>query len=221
MENPDSSFDGAVATPDMGGSPAGFDPRNRHPDYMLAKERWATTRALYKGAEGVIPKADTYVPRRMAGETEKAYHERVALLHVPGLTGALVDSIVGLWARKSPEGDTWGTLGPEDTDGEVAEGSLAWMLQRNADRERTTWLNHRRASATWLCVYNRVYSLVDTNRPDGDMTAEQAQKLGVRPFVRLIEPLGLVDWVTTTSTCVAFPPVNRASTIEAVRAANA
>jgi len=192
----ENSFDmNALTDPDMAGTSKGFDPRNRHPDYMLAKERWATAHDMYLGADGVIPKADTYVPRRMAGETEDAYEERKALLHVPGLTGALIDSIVGLWARKSPEEDTWGALGPEDEGGDVPEGSTAWMLKRNADRERTTWDNHRRGSATWLCVFNRTYTLVDTNRPAGEMTAEQAQQAGVRPFVRQVQPLGLVDWV--------------------------
>ena len=175
----------------------GFDPRNRHPDYNKAQERWQTAHDVYMCAEGVLPHAKDYVPRRMAGESEKAYDERVALLHVPGLTGALVDSIVGLWARKSPEEEDWGQLGPEDDNGDPVDGSVAKMLSENADRERTTWDNHRRGSATWICVYNKVFSLVDTNRMDdgGELTREQAAQMGIRPFVRLVHPLNVTDWI--------------------------
>lgn len=181
----------------------GFDPRNKHPEYMRLEEAWRTTRDVYEGAEAMVPRAKEYVPQRKMGEADSAYEERVNLLHFDGILGALVDMMVGLWARKPPEEESWGLLGPEGENGEVPDDSVAGKLIRDADRCGTSWENLRRMRATDLVVYRWYVSYVDTNNTEanvprteeGEVTREAAQRAGVRPYVNKATALDLLDWI--------------------------
>lgn len=196
----DTDFQGVpLAAPATQTNARGFDPRNEHPEYRANKESWQTTRDVYEGAEGVIPRAKDYVPQRKMGESDDAYLERLALLHPAGLLGVLIDSLVGLWARKTPDEDEWGELGAEMESGDLEPGSLGAKLVEDADRRRMTWENHRRAVATMLMTYRVAYEYVDTNKPPTaagtEMDAAQARAAGVRPYVTRIAPLDLLDWI--------------------------
>lgn len=184
-------------TPDAAGS-GGFDPRNEHPEYAGNKKAWETTRDVYLGADGILPNAERYVPQRERGEADESYEERKSLLHVSGLLGTVIDALVGLWARKPPDIDTWGTLaGDVGEEEEPGKDSLAAQIIDDADRNRTSWDNHRRARATWMLVFRKAYTLIDTNKPTSEeITREEANAMNVRPFVTLITPLDVLDWIT-------------------------
>ncbi|NIV53584.1 MAG: hypothetical protein GWN53_17225 [Gammaproteobacteria bacterium] len=149
----------------------------------------------------MLPSVEKYVPRRSIGEAEESYDERKALVHVSGLLGSVIDALVGLWARKPPEEDEWGSLGERGEDGELNPDSVAQMIVEDADRSRTTWDNHRRARATWTLVYRKVFTYIDTNKPpqdpdaDEDMDREEARQANIRPFVTLVSPLDVIDWI--------------------------
>lgn len=207
MDVRDDSFheEAAVSTPlgapeGLGGG-VGYDPRNKHPDYTRSAEAWKTTRDVYLGAEAMVPKAEDYVPQRKRGEHEDNYDERKSLLHFDGLLGVLIDAVIGLWARKSPEEDTWGTLGERGEDDELSPDSLAAKIVKDADRAGTNWDNHRRARATWMLVFRRCYTYIDTNKKpskregEGPMTSQQARQLGVRPFAKIVSPVDVTDWI--------------------------
>lgn len=191
-------FEGVDAQP---GSPrptvGSFDPRNKHPEYSAMQKRWQTTRDIYLGAEGIDDAIQGYMPRRMMGESVEAYDERTGLFHASGLLGALVDALVGLWARKAPEDDTWGALGGQTEDGSLEPGSVAAKMVEDADRGRITWDNHRRALATWMLTYRKAYVYIDTNKKlaTGEADRETAEAMGWRPYVTRIPPLDLTDWV--------------------------
>jgi hypothetical protein len=190
----DSDFSGA--TPQATGvQKVGFDPTNEHPEYKARHEGWTTTRDVYLSADGVGRDPTKYIPQRVIGEADESYSERINLAHYSGILGALIDALVGLWARKPPERDDWGEMGSRGQDGRLDPRSLAARIVLDADREGTSWSNHRRASATWMMVYQSMYSLIDTNRPSGPMTVAQSRNLGVRPFVKRISPLNVLDWI--------------------------
>ena len=190
----DTDFSGEAPAAN-GPQKSGFNPTNEHPIYMHRKEGWETTRDVYLSADGVGRDPEKYIPRRVIGEAVENYEERITLAHYSGLLGALVDALVGLWARKPPEVDDWGSMGTRDNAGILAPKSVAGRIVLDSDREGTTWSNHRRASATWMMVYQTMYSLVDTNKPAVQMTVAEGRAMGTRPFVKRISPLSVLDWV--------------------------
>lgn len=193
-------YDGALKSMDdiaTKASAAGFHPEHQHPEYAKNMEAWETTRDVYLGAEGVGRNVTQYIPQRSIGEARENYDERLRLAHYSGLLGAIVDALIGLWSRKPPEEDTWGELGEKGEDGKVPFDSVAKRILDDADRKGMTWGNHRRARACWSLVYKEVYTLIDTNREptSGNVSRAEARSLDIRPYVKLISPLNVLDWV--------------------------
>ncbi len=168
----------------------------RHPEYERMRPLWDFTRAHYDDRHlywSLDQQGESkYLPKKAQSEHPQEYKERKRLASYANFLGPVIDSFVGLLFHKEDEAEReWGNLGDPEN-----ENSLAALISEDADRGGTDHEAQLKTVATDLMQYQKIVTLVDTNkgREDENISVAEARARGIRPAWKRIPPQSLVNW---------------------------
>lgn len=158
----------------------------QHDQYKQAAEDWDLVRACIEGERAVKDAGTNYLPKPNGFNAEQ-YQEYLTRADYFNATGRTVDGLTGLVLRKRPL-----------LSGSEIEAVIP--LQNNATRSGKSILDLAEETVDEVIKVGRAGLLVDYPRMDdesGSITIAEAQRIGLRPYVRLYPAEAIINWRMT------------------------
>lgn len=156
-----------------------------HPEYDRAFPDWELARACADGERAIKSMAERYLPRPN-GFDQHQYDEYLMRAEFFNATGRTIDGLTGMIFRKTPlvsgrESDPVDQL----VENATANGSTLFDLAQEAVEE--------------VITVGRVGVLVDypQEQEGRQLTIAEAERLGLRPYLRLYTAESIINWRTT------------------------
>jgi hypothetical protein len=149
--------------------------------YQRNRDHWDYLLNSYMG--GVEYQRGQYLTRYV-NETEKEYAARIDATHLENHCKSVISTYVSFLFREEPERE-FGTL--------TNDAALLAFLE-DADMDGRSFDAFMKEVAVWSSVFGHAWVLIV--KPNiGAITLGEEQAVGVRPYVNLVTPLTVTDWM--------------------------
>lgn len=157
---------------------------NLHPLYVKRARQWEIIRDCVEGNDAIKGKGELYLPR-LAGSNDRQYNAYKNRARWNNYTGRNLDGLHGLIFRRSPVVKAPKEFKKSD-------------ILKDIDRKGTTL--YQFLSDT---IYDAMQTsfggyLIDLPKADGVMTVSQAEKKGIRPYLRYYPAESIINWGYST-----------------------
>lgn len=144
---------------------------------------WRKCRDVIAGQEAMHEpsRAVIYLPK-LKGESKEDYSRRLARSEFFNATWRTIDGLKGMLFRKDPQ---------------VKVSAITEPMLEDVTQSGLTLTDLAKEVAKEALSVGRIGVLVDYPRaPDGEMTVEQAQALGLRPKMSMYKAESIINWAT-------------------------
>lgn len=151
-----------------------------HPLYEKRKRQWNTVRDCVEGEDAIKGKGELYLPRAL-GLDERQYNAYKQRARWVNYTGRTLDGLHGLIFRREPVIQT--------TDAFKASGIL-----QNVDRRETSIYQFLSDMTYDVLQTSFGGLLVDLPRSSGPVSRFDAERQGIRPYMRYYPAESIINW---------------------------